>query len=472
MAHITPAFSFDPSSIFASKWLDPLLNHLRSTSVTTVNGAKAFWEALTLVCHDLESLLKVADGVSKLLTSGKVNSWEHRVIMYNVLSSLAQVTEPAVSQKALEGYFAMTAKEAHEQAMATAVDGIGRHLTVLIYNDEFCAANKEFVEKVVKTSTDGLNSAKPLARKRWANAVGATVWDHKEASVTLSTHVVKYLQSLFQTFNKIVDKPLLWKDGPVEAYVMISIISGRIQHWPTMPQPVVDLLKTQKYPSQLLVTSPKPTYLLWDRIYTKAVQPEEGLWLVRSLVNVFKNENQASLEKTGAGHLIAQALIWIITTHPEYTVRNAAYEETSDLAAADPFKLSIYMKKALKQWLMDIENNVKDSTAVSATHAESYKKEIAAARLTSVLNAMTAYADDIPESTKGVELIDLMLLAHHKYIASPTNKYNWITLVQRANVDPGKLVKEKSSKILEILKNTFQARQEVKIHNIFNIARC
>ncbi|GAA5801232.1 hypothetical protein HPULCUR_006676 [Helicostylum pulchrum] len=463
LAHIMPALSFDPSSIFASKWLDPLLNHLRSTSVTTVQGAKSLWQSLSLVCTDSASLAKVAEGVSKLLTSGKVSSWEHRVIMYNALSSLAQATDAAVSQKALEGYFAMISKEAHEQAMAAAVDGIGRHLTVLIYNDEFCAANKEFVEKVVKTSTDGLNSTKPLARKSWANAVGATVWDHKEASAALSSNVVKYLQSLFKTFNTIVDKPLMWKDGPVEAYVMIAIISGRIQHWPTIPQPVVDLLKTQKYPSKLLVSSPKPSYLLWDRIYTKTVQPEEGLWLVRALANVFNNENQASLEKTGAGHLIAQALIWVITSHPEYTVRNAAYQETSDLAAADPLKLSAFMKVSLKQWLMDIENNVKDSTAVSSTHAATYKKDIATSRLCSVLNAMTSYAKEIPESTRGVELIDLMLLSHHQYIASPSNKYNWITLVQRANVDPGKLVQEKSNKILNILKEALSSRQESQL---------
>lgn len=462
MARITPAFSFDPSSIFAAKWLEPLLNHLRSTSPTTVKGAKALWEALARVCREADALIKVAEGVSKLLTSGKVNSWEHRVIMYNALSSLAQATEPAVSQKALEGYFAMIAKEAHEQAMAAAVDGVGRHLTVLIYNDEFCAANKEFVDKVVKTSTDGLNAAKPLARKSWANAVGTTVWDHKDAaSATLSANIVKYLQALFKTFNKIVDKPLMWKDGPVEAYVMIAIISGRIQHWPTVPAPVVDLLKTQKYPSQVLISQPKPSYLLWDRIYTKALTAEEGLWLVRALTSVFAEETQESLEKTGAGHLAAQALVWIITSHPDHTVRRSAYQQVSSMAASEPVKLDHFMKQAVKQWLLDIENNVKDSTAVSAVNADSYNKETATFRLAAVLNAITSYDKNVPESTKGVELIDMMILAHHEYIASPTNRYNWITLVQRANVDPGKLVREKSSKIYDILKSTLQARSEV-----------
>ncbi|CEP19550.1 hypothetical protein [Parasitella parasitica] len=464
LAHITPAFSFDPSTVFASKWLDPLVNHLRSTSPTTVKGAKALWEALAVACHETDSLIKVTESVTKLLTSGKVNSWEHRVIMYNALSSLAQAADPAVSQKALEGYLNMLAKEAHEQAMAAAVDGVGRHLTVLIYNDEFCLAHKEFVDKAVKTSADGLSAGKPLARKRWANAVGTMVWDHKDStSATLSASIVKYLQALFKTFNQIVDKPLMWKEGPVEAYIMIAIISGRIQHWPSVPQPALDLLKTQKYPSQLLISQPKPSYLLWDRIYTKALSAEEGLWLVRAVTSVFREETQDSLEKTGAGHLAAQAFVWIITSHPAHTVRKTAYQYVSSIAATEPIKLGHFIKKAVRQWLLDIEHNAKDSTAVSAVNVDTFVKDAATYRLAAVLNAITSYDQGLAESTKGVELIDMMVLAHHEYIASPTNKYNWITLVQRAGLDPGKLVRDKACMILDILKSTLAARKESEL---------
>ncbi|OBZ91073.1 Translational activator gcn1 [Choanephora cucurbitarum] len=464
LARATPAFSFDPSDIFANKWLDSLLNQLRSTSPTTVHGAKSFWEALACKCHGTDSLVKVADGISKLLTSGKVSSWEHRVVIYNALSSLAQVTEPTVSQKALESYFAMTVKEAHEQAMAAAVDGIGRHLTVLIYNDEFCAANQDFVNKAVKASADGLQAAKPLARKSWAQAVGSTVWNHQgAASATLSANIVKYLQALFKTFSTVVDKPLVWKDGPLEVYVMIAMISGRIQHWPAIPPAVVDLLKSQKYPSQLLVSSPKPSYLLWDRIYTKALSADEGTWFIRALAHVFMNESQDSLQSTGAGHLAAVALIWIATSHPEHTVRRAAFDEIAVIAAKDASKLNCFMKPAVKQWLLDIEHNIKDSTAVVATNTDDYREDIAVSRLASILYSMTSFSSDLPESSKGVELIDLMVLSHHKLIASPTNKYNWITLAQRAHVDPGKLVKEKEHKVLEILKQALQARQESEL---------
>ncbi|CAO3663041.1 unnamed protein product [Rhizopus stolonifer] len=463
LARITPALSFDPSSIFATKWLEPILSHLRSTSLATVKGAKAFWESLCLVCRETDSVVKVAETVSKTLTSGKVSSWEHRVVVYHALSSLAQVAEPAVSQKALEGYLVMAAKENHEQAMAAAVDGIGRHLTVLIYDDEYCNAHTEFVNKVVKSSTDGLNSTKPLSRKSWTHAVGSTVWEHQKPSAVLSSKTVDYLQSLFKTFNKIVDKPLLWKDGPLEAYVMISVISGRIQHWPSIPQSVTDLLKSQKYPEQLLVSEPKPSYLLWDRIYTKAAQADEGLWLIRALANVFLNETKESLEKTKAGYLVAQAIIWIITSHPEHTVRRAAREETGALAAADPVKLGYFVRSALKQWLLDTEHQTKDSTAVIAKSSENYNEELSIYRLSTLLNAITSFDKNLEESVKYTEVTELLILAHHEYIASPTNKYNWITLVQRAGLDPGRLIREKSIYIIDMLKKTLAAHKESKL---------
>ncbi|OAD81494.1 hypothetical protein PHYBLDRAFT_129715 [Phycomyces blakesleeanus NRRL 1555(-)] len=463
LSRIIPSLSFDISSIFAEKWLEPLLNHLRSTSAAVRTGATILWNALTLVSHELEPLTKIVSELTKLLISGKVSSWEHRVVVYHALSALAQAAEPLVSQKALEGYFTMMAKESNEQAMSAAVDGVGRHLTVLIYNDEYCSSHKDIVDKAVKVSSEGLTAPKALVRKSWALAVGHTLWDRKQDTIqtsqTLSANVIKYLQALFTTFDKISDKPLVWKDGPLEAYVLVAVISGRLEQWPTLPQPVTDLLKKHKYPSSVLVTTPKPSFLLWDRIYTKAIAPEEGLWLVRALTNVFENEIQASLEKSGAGYLCAQALIWIITSHPEHTVRRAAYEETSVISAKKPEMLCTFMKLALKQWLLD----TKDSTAVAAHSAENFNSELSTYRLASVLKTITSFDRDIPAEIKKKELVELMILSHHKYIASPSDKYNWITLVQRVNVDPGKLVKTHFERIKDILMETLLDRKKSEL---------
>lgn len=324
----------------------------------------AFWNALMTVCHNVDSTVKVATTTVKHLTTGKVGSWEHRVLYFNALASLAQIGNPDVSEKALEGYFSMVAKETNEQAMAAAIDGVGRHLIVLIYNDEYSDSHKDFINKAVKTSSDGLKSAKTAARKSWALAFGNTVWAHEKPSQTLESNIVPYLQNLFATFDKIVDKPLLWKDGPLEAYILIGALSGRIQQWPAIPEAVTAMLTKHKYPSSLLVSSPKPSFLLWDRIYTKALSPAEGLWFVRALTSVFSRESQASLEKTGAGYLCAQALIWTLSSHPDHTVRKAAYENVAAIAKSDAVKLGNFVKQALKQWLLDVSEKIADHARV------------------------------------------------------------------------------------------------------------
>ncbi|KAI8144145.1 armadillo-type protein [Fennellomyces sp. T-0311] len=463
LAHIVPKLSFDPSSIFAKKWLEPVLNQLRASSAGTRNAASALWDALAIQCHDIEQLKTVTMTVTKTLTTGKVSSWEHRIVTFNALSALAQVNDPSISEKALEGYFTMVAKESNEQAMAAAIDGAGRHLTVLIYNDEYCKAHKDAVTKTVKASSDGLKSAKAAGRKGWAVAFGSTVWAKREPSETLSANVMSYLQNLFATFAKIADKPVVWKDGPLEAYVLIGAVSGRIQQWPALPQSVTDLLKKNNYPLSLLAVNPKPSFLLWDRIYTKAVTPAEGLWLVRALAGVFNQESQSALDKTGSGLLAAQALIWTLSSHPEHTVRKAAYEEVTALAKADGVKLGAFMKPALTQWLLDLENNTKDSTAMIAKSADNYREDIASYRIAGVLNAITAFDKDFGAESREDELVQLMILAHHKYIASPTDKYNWITLMQRAGVNPGKLVENQESKILDLLKQTFASKEKSEL---------
>jgi hypothetical protein len=162
--------------------------------------------------------------------------------------------------------------------------------------------------------------------------------------------------------------------------------------------------------------------------------------------------------------LIAQAIIWLMTSHPEHTVRRATRDETARLAAADAAKLGFFMRQALKQWVLDVEHQTKDSVAAQATNSENYRKDIAPYRLATVLNAITSFSNDLDSSIKNSELIQLLILAHHKYIASPTNKYNWITLVQRVNVDPGRLISEQSTHIVELLQNALTNRNEVRLN--------
>lgn len=351
-----PALSFDPSALFAKKLVDPLLNHMRSTSAQTRVDAVLLWTALSKICHDEAQLTTVCSNAGKLLTTGKVTSWEHRILTYQAIASLADSTLPAVSQNAAEIYVTMAAKEANEQALAAAIVGLGRHLSVLTSSQEVLTKHKALVEKSFKAMGDGLTSTKALARKSWAMALANLVTSLPQNGEHLGDILPKLLTALFSTFKKIADKPLAWKDGPMEAFILIAIVTGKISLWSTTPASVSTILKAEKYPTSILTCSPKPSFFLLDRVFTKATSAEEGHWFVVALESTLGNINIETLEKNKAVNPLAQAFIWAVTSHPEHAVRREAYHALQRLAKKIPQELGTVIRSGLNTWLRDVSN--------------------------------------------------------------------------------------------------------------------
>jgi hypothetical protein len=50
------------------------------------------------------------------------------------------------------------------------------------------------------------------------------------------------------------------------------------------------LIASKNLESVILATSPKPSFLLWDKIYSKFTTFEEGRWFLRALEGVLLNE--------------------------------------------------------------------------------------------------------------------------------------------------------------------------------------
>ncbi|CAO3633857.1 unnamed protein product [Cunninghamella echinulata] len=463
LANVIPCFSFDPSTIFESKWKEPLSNHLRSTSLAVRLGASSLWRALCEKCHDIPKLLSVVDVITKPLTTNKVGTPDHRLVMYDASLDLSSNHDATISAKVLDGgLFTMLTKESNELALVNLIKACGKHISILLYNNNFCQENKALMDKVVKVITDGLVSTKPTVRHQWANAIGTTYWIHDQPSLTLADQIIKYLQPLATTTNKMQDKPLVWKDGPLEGYVLVALLSGRILNtWKEKNQGIDEFVKKQNYPKVVLGNSGKGTnnsFLLLDRIYMKALTVEEGIWLTRAIVSLFSQTEQSVLDASNdntspsTGFSMAQIMIWILSSHPHYQVRQQAYESISSLSNQQPEKLSYFFIQALNQWLLDLEKETKGSVAVTALNATNTTVDplVAKYRLASVLMAMTSFSQ-IDSNIKSSILIELILLAHHESIVSSSEKYNWITLVQRAGIDPGKLVQQHSKRLKELV---------------------
>lgn len=349
-----PALSFDPSALFSKKLVDPLLTHMRSSSAVTRRDAILLWQALCKICHDETHLTTVCTNAGKLLTTGKVTSWEHRILVYQAIASLSEPALSVVSQKAAEIYLAMVVKEANEQALSAAIQGLGNHISVLTASTDEMSKYQQIVEKSLKEMADGLISAKALARKSWAMTLGQIVLSAPQHGEHLADVLPKLLTALFSTFKKIADKPLAFKDGPLEAYILIAIVSGQINSWSTIPANIANLLKLEKYPTSILACSPKPSFFLLDRVYSKAISADEGRWFVLALESTLVNTSIVTLEQNETVNCLAQAVIWAMTSHPDHTVRREAYNATKRLAQSVPEKLGTVVRTGLNSWLRDV----------------------------------------------------------------------------------------------------------------------
>ena len=76
--------------------------------------------------------------------------------------------------------------------------------------------------------------------------------------------------------------------------------------------------------------------------------------------------------------------------------------------------------------------------------------EVVCHRYASVLRSITTFAPSAPGLTRESTLANLLVLVHHALVASQTAKYDWITPIQGAGLDLGKLVQEHGSKLRDL----------------------
>ncbi|KAH7056386.1 armadillo-type protein [Linnemannia elongata] len=433
LVHLVNALSFDPSSIFSSSLQDPLLNGLRSTSEAVRTSSNALFKQLAAQSKEEEHVLKVVTEMTKLLTTGKVALPDHRGIFYDCLGKTAATKSEAVSIKALQGLNTMTAKESNEAAVTFGIDATISHLQVLL------ASGKDVPEvaATIKTGVTALGSTRASLRKTWARGMGDLIWKGEYAQESVKT-VSLLMTPLIAAFNNIQKAPLTYKDGPLEGYVAVAAAYRLSKEGDA---PARQLIKSA------LVVSPKPSLVLFDKVYTKLTTAEEGVWFVHALEALMAEKDASEEAKLAIG----TGFIYSAAASPYADARKEAFLALQRCAKNDASNVGNIIRESLLRWVNLLETPVKDSTPFLAASSISTDPHIAAYRLSEILSAITTYNPDADQSVMAKVATELIVLSHHEAIASPTKKYDWMSMVQRARLDPGRLVSDFENRINELV---------------------
>jgi len=247
-----------------------------------------------------------------------------------------------------------------------------------------------------------------------------------------------FLVPLIAAYNNIQKAPLVYKDGPLEGYVAVGVAYRLAEGGDASAR---QLLKSA------LAVSPKPSLVLFDKVYTKLSTAEEGVWFVHALEALIaeKDIDEESRMAIGTG------FIYSASASPFADARREAFQALQRSAKNDVKKVGTIIRESLLRWVLLLENPVKDSTPMLAASTISSDPHISAYRLSEVLSAITSYNSEGDQNAVADLVTELIVLCHHQAIASPTKKYDWMTMAQRARLDPGRLASDRHSRIEELV---------------------
>lgn len=237
---------------------------------------------------------------------------------------------------------------------------------------------------------------------------------------------------------------------------------------------------------QSIVSSPKPSFLLWDKVYQKLTTVEEETWLLRASESaaIFFNVQLTKNELARCAplrfivwtaddiHLSRRVQLGSTLLHlavegrtPEFRKRVLASLEL--LAILLPKVVNAIVRDALSAYLQ--RPTPSPAKASNDTVEDSKPLVNKQSRLLAYLSASASFADEVETAVREELLSDLVIIAHHPKICEfllalrienkkvncfalvtgGSSRQAWIELCQKARTNPRTLVDNQLDNLLK-----------------------
>ncbi|PGH15151.1 hypothetical protein AJ80_05663 [Polytolypa hystricis UAMH7299] len=420
----------DLSEVFAGRFCKPLLNSLKSSNAAVRVGALKSFESFVQRCKVEKLLLKISEEVVAPIKSQKIPNAEHRALQAQALSSIP--CSASVSQFILNGLSSAFTREASEVALEAEIKAFCYHFAYLLRAK--VSIDKEPLAAAIKGSGD----KRAGFRRLWLVNIGGLLWETDDESLFASQAfiegflkplVVKYQES----FNEILANPLpSVQSGAITiAYVLTALSGEKLMNKKSEAGTIS--LANDDVINQALLVSPKPSFLLNPKVYTKLTAREDFEWIIRALSIATDSTAFQTLDQA-AKDAWAQAFIYSISASnsPPRTPEQAS-QSLAKYYRKHPELVGNAIISGLWQWLYAIDVADKESPAVISAAG--------ARKLSVVVNAITtsrSTKDNVDIDTMKAQLIELLVLCRPELIPGT----RWIDIVLKAGIDPENLVKE------------------------------
>lgn len=420
----------DLSEVLHSRLLKHLLSSMKSNNATIRQGAADAFQSLLSRSQTESWLLKITKEVLGPLKS--ITNHDQRAAHAQALSAVSPSAD--VSKELVQGLVPVLSKESNEAALEQELNAFCKHLTLLLQSS--VKTSDDVANAIVKGSSD----KRIPFRRLWQLSVGEVLWncDTKTlAAQEVEPLVSKFISKMKELFNEVASNPLpSAQSGSLStAYIYLSLFERMSNDSKAAWESTV---------GQSMTLSPKPSFLLNPRAYSKLTSQGEVQWIVRGLTaatsgSKFEAADDAS--KVAWAH----GFIYAITASglPTY-FREQAVHALSDAHLKKPELVGRIVIDALWTWMLASRTAEKESAAVSAGPGSEKQLHL-------VAKALCPPASKLQElgsfSTLQSQLVELLVLCRPELVPN----VSWISLCLRTGTDPGNLARENADKCMNQL---------------------
>jgi len=283
------------SSDLLKKLFESIFGCARSSNARVRAGSVEAFSSL-VSNQDLPAsfLANVANELLALPKAGKTSSPDHRHTLYAMLSHITPLEE--VSSTVAFTLPALLAKEGSDLVVPAIRDALSAHFRFII------AKGQNIPPDVTSTFVRETCGAKASVRRAFLHVVGSAFGPQESAdnpdadleqtqqswSNSSKEFAELLLPSLESDLKATVAAPLNGAVGPMEGYVAVATFAHPCS-------PILEPRRQGLY-DLLVLTGSKPSFLVWDKVYTKLTTVDEEQWLTRALACTFM-QGQADLLK-------------------------------------------------------------------------------------------------------------------------------------------------------------------------------
>lgn len=433
----------DISSLLPGKLVTTAMSAVKSSNPDTRAKAIKFMLIIQAKCEDLKVAAKIVTELLVLPKTGKTTSPEHRIALIQMVGRFAHCEE--ISPVILDTLPALCSKEGNEGALAAICTALVPHLAWAFANDS--KSSLVSAAPLVKE----LGSTKVSTRRALANAVGQAIWEEYNLQHTYSSDVVAYLKQVLSAFqtglaSASTNQPAN-SSGFLEGYVAVALALGPLYESPIAS----DLVQSSAIKDALAIT-PKPSFILNDKVYTRLPTYDDEKWLLRCLEGIIKRHGK-KLNDTASRQSIGLALFYLAFESKFSETRGWTISAIAQLVHSNPALMSHIIRDSLTIWLQTQDARPKPKQVDEEDTIKSKSRDIGR-----LLSLAFEHRHDDASGARGNEAkailediaVDFIVLAHHPEINEDA-QVSWIGLVQSMGLDPATVAVDKRVSILERL---------------------